>query len=113
MQVKAHLKYASVSSIKARLVADTIRGKDIDKALDILVYTPKKSAIMIHKLLLSAIANAENNFNLDVDNLFVSSIQVNEGPTLKRIRARAKGRANRILKKMSHISVELAERVSK
>ncbi len=113
MQVVAHLRYASVSSIKARLVADTIRGKSIDRALDVLSYTPKKSATMIHKLLLSAIANAENNFGLDIDNLYVAKIQVNEGPSLKRVRARAKGRANRIEKKMSHISVELAEKESK
>lgn len=113
MQVVAHLRYASVSSIKARLVADTIRGKAIDRALDVLSYTPKKSATMIHKLLLSAIANAENNFGLDIDNLYVAKIQVNEGPSLKRVRARAKGRANRIEKKMSHISVELAEKESK
>ncbi|MBP9722758.1 MAG: 50S ribosomal protein L22 [Gammaproteobacteria bacterium] len=113
MQVQAHLRYASISSIKARLVADTIRGKSIDKALDILAYTPKKSATMIHKLLLSAIANAENNFGLDIDDLYVAKIQVNEGPSLKRVRARAKGRANRIEKNMSHISVELAEKERK
>lgn len=112
MQVKAHLRHARVSAQKARLVADQIRGKDIDRALDILTYSPKKSAEMIRKLLMSAIANAENNFGLDVDELFVSSIQVNQGPVLKRIRPRAKGRANRILKKMSHISVELAEKES-
>ncbi len=113
MQVQAHLKYASISSQKARLVADMIRGKSIDKALDVLAYTPKKAATMIQKLLLSAIANAENNFGLDIDDLFVAMIQVNEGPTLKRMHARAKGRGNRIEKKMSHISVELAEKESK
>lgn len=112
MQVKAHLRHTRVSPQKARLVADQIRGKNIDKALDILSYSPKKSAQLIHKLLMSAIANAENNFGLDIDELYVSSIQVNQGPVLKRIRPRAKGRANRILKKMSHISVELAEKES-
>lgn len=113
MQVRAHLKYASISSQKARLVADIIRGKSIDKALDVLNYTPKKAASMIQKLLLSAVANAENNFGLDIDDLFVAKIQVNEGPTLKRMHARAKGRGNRIEKKMSHISVELAEKERK
>ena len=112
MQVKAHLRHARVSPQKARLFADQIRGKDIDRALDILTYSPKKSAEMIRKLLMSAVANAENNFGLDVDELFVSSIQVNQGPVLKRIQPRAKGRASRILKKMSHISVELAEKES-
>jgi len=113
MQVQAHLRYASISSQKARLVADMVRGKSIDKALDVLTYTPKKAATMIQKLILSAIANAENNFGLDIDDLFVAKIQVNEGPTLKRMQARAKGRGNRILKKMSHISVELAEKERK
>lgn len=112
MQVSAHLRYTSVAPQKARLVADLIRGKSIDKALDILNYSPKKSAAIIHKLLMSAIANAENNFGLDIDELYVSSIQVNQGPSLKRMRARAKGRGSRILKKMSHISVELAEKES-
>lgn len=112
MQVSAHLRYTSVSPQKARLVADQVRGKDIDKALDILAYSPKKSAGIIHKLLISAIANAENNFGLDIDELYISKIQVNQGPTLKRMRARAKGRGNRILKPMSHISVELAEKES-
>ena len=112
MQVNAHLKNVRVSAQKARLVADQVRGKEIDKALDILTYLPQKSAGLIHKLLMSAIANAENNFGLDIDELYVSSIQVNQGPVLKRMRARAKGRGNRILKRMSHISVELAEKES-
>lgn len=112
MQVKAHLKHASISAQKARLVADQIRGKSIDKALDILSYSPKKSAAMIHKLVMSAIANAENNFGLDVDDLYVSKIYVNQGSMLKRVKARARGRACRIEKKMSHISVELSEKES-
>jgi large subunit ribosomal protein L22 len=113
MQVSAQLRFVSVGPQKARLVADLIRGKNIDKALDILAYSPKKTATIIHKLLMSAIANAENNFGLDIDELYVSKIQVDQGPTLKRMRARAKGRGCRVLKHISHISVELAEKESK
>lgn len=109
MQVKAHLKQAKVSPQKARLVADQVRGKTIDKALDVLTFSPKKSSDLIHKLVMSAVANAENNFGLDVDDLYISKISVDQGPVLKRVRARARGRACRIEKKMSHISLELSE----
>lgn len=109
MEVKATLKYARISPQKCRLVADQIRGQRVDEALNVLVYSQKKSATMIQKILESAIANAENNDGLDVDDLYVSTAYVDEGPMLKRIRARAKGRAARIIKRTSHITIAVAE----
>ena len=105
MQVDATLKYARVSAQKCRLVADQIRGAPVDRALQQLTFSRKKSAHVIKKVLESAIANAEHNEGADVDELKVTRIFVNEGPTQKRFRARAKGRANRILKRSSHITV--------
>lgn len=110
MQAEATLKYARISAQKARLVADQIRGQHVEKALNDLAFSTKKGAGMIKKLLESAIANAENNAGADIDELHIATIQVNEGPTMKRIRARAKGRAARILKRTSHIKVTVAER---
>ncbi|WPL16735.1 50S ribosomal protein L22 [Thiorhodovibrio winogradskyi] len=110
MQAEATLKYARISAQKARLVADQIRGQHVETALNDLAFSTKKGSDMIKKLLESAIANAENNAGADIDELRVASIQVNEGPTMKRIRARAKGRASRILKRTSHIKVTVAER---
>ena len=108
MQVAAHLKQAPMSAQKVRLVADQVRGLNVADALDILNFSPKRAAVIIKKVLESAIANAEHNHGADIDELSVSTIYVDEGPTLKRIRARAKGRANRILKRSCHISVKVA-----
>lgn len=113
MDSKAILRYARVSARKARLVADLIRGKDVPQAMDILAFTDKKTAPMIRKLIESAVANAEqaakrDQVDLDIDQLFVKTITVDGGPSLRRFRPRAQGRATKILKKTSHISVELA-----
>jgi large subunit ribosomal protein L22 len=105
MKVSAVLRGVHLSPQKARLVADLIRGKRVDSALNILTYTPKKGAQVIKKVVESAIANAEHNEGADIDELKVVSIYVDKGIVLKRIRARAKGRAGRILKPTSHITV--------
>jgi len=109
MQAEAKIKHARISAQKARLVADQIRGLQVEQAMNLLSFSPKKGAGIIKKVLESAIANAENNAGADVDELKVAGIQVDEGPTMKRIRARAKGRASRISKRTSHISVSVAE----
>ena len=109
MQVAATLRYARISPQKCRLVADVIRGKSVDDALRTLTFSPKKSARIVKKVLESAIANAEHNHGADIDELKVSTIYVDAGPTLKRIRARAKGRATRVLKRTSHITVAVSE----
>ncbi len=109
MEVLAKLKGARLSAQKARLVADQIRGKGVEEALLVLTYSPKKGAAIIKKVLNSAIANAEHNEGLDIDELRVSTIYVNEGTTLKRISPRAKGRADRILKRYCHITVKVAD----
>ncbi|MEJ2060969.1 MAG: 50S ribosomal protein L22 [Gammaproteobacteria bacterium] len=109
MEVKARLSYARISPQKCRLVADQIRGLPVEQALQILAFSPKKAATLVKKVLESAIANAEHNEGADVDELKVSRIFVDQGPTLKRIRPRAKGRANRILKRTSHITVAVAD----
>ncbi len=108
MQVSATLRYARISPQKCRLVADQIRGKDVGAALQILSFSPKKAAGIVRKVLESAIANAEHNKGADIDELKVSMVQVNEAPTYKRFRARAKGRGARILKRNSHITIEVA-----
>ena len=109
MQVNASLRHARVSPQKARLVADQIRGQSVERALQELSFSSKKAASMMRKVLESAIANAEHNEGADVDELRVSAVYVNEGPVMKRLRARAKGRANRILKRTSHITVTVAD----
>jgi large subunit ribosomal protein L22 len=109
MQAEAKLKYARISAQKARLVADQIRGLGVEQAISLLTFSTKKGAGILKKVLESAIANAEHNEGADIDELKVAAIQINEGPTMKRIRARAKGRASRILKRTSHISVTVAE----
>jgi large subunit ribosomal protein L22 len=109
MQAIARLKYARVSAQKARLVADQVRGKPVGSALQLLTFSNKKAAQLVKKALESAIANAEHNEGADVDELKVSAICVDEGPAFKRIEPRAKGRANRILKRTSHITVTVAE----
>ena len=98
-----------MSAQKARLVADQIRGKGVEEALELLSYSPKKAAVLIKKVLNSAIANAEHNEGVDIDELKVSTIYVDEAMTLKRISPRAKGRADRILKRSCHITVKVAD----
>lgn len=110
MEVAAKLRGARLSAQKARLVADQVRGKSVDEALDILAFSPKKGAAIIKKVLESAIANAEHNDGADVDALKVSTIFVDEGMTMKRIQPRAKGRADRICKRTCHITVKVAEK---
>jgi large subunit ribosomal protein L22 len=110
MEVAAKLKGARLSAQKARLVADQIRGKKVEDALDILAFSSKKGASIIKKVLESAIANAEHNEGADVDELKVSTIFVDEGMTMKRIKPRAKGRADRIFKRTCHITVKVAEK---
>ncbi|WZL82151.1 50S ribosomal protein L22 [Vallitaleaceae bacterium 9-2] len=107
---KAKVSFARVSPTKAKQVLDTIKGKDVATALGILAYTPRKGARVIEKLLKSAIANAENNNSLDPSTLYVAECFANKGPTMKRIRPRAQGRAFRIEKKTSHITIILNER---
>ena len=109
MEVRARLKGARLSAQKARLVADQVRGKAVEEALEVLSYSPRKGAAIIKKILNSAIANAEHNEGADVDELSVSTIHVDEGTTLKRVRARAKGRADQILKRHCHITVKVAD----
>ncbi|KKK89247.1 MAG: 50S ribosomal protein L22 [Porticoccus sp.] len=109
MEVAAKLSGAKLSAQKARLVADQVRGKQVDDALNILAFSPKKGAGLIKKVLESAIANAEHNEGADVDELRVSTIFVDEGTTMKRIKPRAKGRADRILKRSCHITVKVAD----
>ena len=109
MQVQSKLKMARISAQKARLVADQIRGLPVERALEVLTFSEKKAGALMKKLVDSAIANAEHNEGADIDELKVSEVQVNEGPTMKRLRARAKGRANRILKRTSHITVTVSD----
>jgi large subunit ribosomal protein L22 len=109
MQVAAKLRYARVSPQKVRLMADMIRGKNVDDALKTLSFTPKKSAKIVKKVLESAIANAEHNHGADIDELKISNIEVNEAPTLGRFRARAKGRGTKIIKRNSHITVQVGD----
>jgi len=109
MEAAAKLKFARISPQKARLVADQIRGLPVDKAVEILEFSVKKAATLVKGVLDSAIANAENNLGADIDELNVSTIYVDEGPTIKRIRPRAKGRADRILKRTSHITVIVSD----
>ena len=109
MEVKAKLKYARISPQKARLVADQVRGMPVEKALEVLVFSQKKAATIVKKILDSAIANAEHNEGADIDDLSITQVMVDQAPTMKRIRARAKGRANRILKRTSHITLVVGD----
>ena len=109
MEVAAKLKHARISPQKCRLVVDQIRGLPVERALQVLTFSPKKAAAIFKKVLESAIANAEHNEGADIDELKVSATFVDEGPTMKRIQARAKGRANRILKRTSHITVMVSD----
>jgi large subunit ribosomal protein L22 len=110
MEVAAVLRGARLSAQKARLVADQIRGKRVEEALDVLTFSTKKGALLVKKVLESAIANAEHNEGADVDELKVSTIYVDEGLTMKRIKPRAKGRADRISKRTCHITVKVADK---
>jgi len=109
MQALAKHKFARSSAQKTRLVADQIRGLTVGKALDVLTYSPKKAAVLVKKVLLSAIANAEHNEGADIYALKVKTVFVDEGPSMKRIKPRAKGRADRIVKRTSHITVVVAD----
>lgn len=110
MEVKASLRYARVGAQKARLVADLVRGKDVNEAVKALTFLNKKTAGMVKKLIESAVANAEYKKVMDVDNLYVKAIWVDQGPVLKRFRPRAQGRAFGVRKKTSHINVVLEEK---
>jgi large subunit ribosomal protein L22 len=110
METVAKLRFARISAQKTRLVADQVRGLPVERALNILRFSPKKAARVVKKVLESAIANAEHNEGADVDELKVKTIYVDEGPSYKRMQARAKGRGNRILKKTSHITVAVADK---
>ncbi len=109
MEAMAKLRGVRISAQKARLVADQIRGKPVEEALNTLNFSTKKAATLVRKVLNSAIANAEHNEGADVDELKVSSVYVDEGTTLKRIMPRAKGRADRIFKRTCHITVKVAD----
>jgi large subunit ribosomal protein L22 len=109
MQTQAVLKFVRLSPQKARLVADLVRGKKVDEALNILKFSNKKAARVLKKVLDSAIANAENNKGADVDELKVKEIFIDEGPTMKRIMPRAKGSADRIKKRTSHVTIRVSD----
>jgi large subunit ribosomal protein L22 len=109
MQTQAVLKFVRLSPQKARLLADQVRGQKVDAALNTLRFSRQRAAGIIRTVLESAIANAENNNGADIDELRVSEIFVDEGPTMKRVRPRAKGRADRIIKRTSHITVRVAD----
>ncbi|MFY9422943.1 MAG: 50S ribosomal protein L22 [Bacilli bacterium] len=110
MEAKATARTVRIAPRKARLVVDLIRGKNLSEAAAILRLTPKAASAVVEKVLKSAAANAVNNFNMDQENLFVKEAFVNEGPRLKRYRPRARGRADMILKRTSHITIVLGER---
>jgi len=109
MEVTAILRYARISPQKCRLVADTVRGQPVNNALNTLKFMPKKGAKLVYKVLWSAIANAQENKGLDVDDLKVARIQVDAAPQFKRFAARAKGRGTRIIKRNSHITVAVSD----
>lgn len=110
MEARAIAKYVRISSRKVRVVLDLVRGKNVNEAFAILNYTPQNSATVVNKVLKSATANAENNLNLDVNKLYVAEAYANQGPTLKRFRPRAQGRAYSIMKRTSHITLVVKER---
>ncbi|ANY74213.1 50S ribosomal protein L22 [Paenibacillus ihbetae] len=110
MEAKAHARMVRIAPRKAQLVVDLIRGKQVGEAIAILRHTPKAASPVVEKLLNSAIANAEHNYSLDVNKLVVTQAYVNQGPTMKRFRPRAMGRASRINKRTSHITLVVAEK---
>ena len=109
MEVKAVTRYVRIAPRKVRIVTDLVKGKSAEEALTLLKFLPKKAAGLVGKTLQSAVANAEQNPNIDVDTLYIKRIYVDEGPTMKRWRARAMGRATRLLKRSSHITIILDE----
>lgn len=110
MESRAIARHVRVSPRKARQVVDLIRGKSVGEALNVLQLVPRAAATPVEKVVKSAVANAENNYDMNPDELFISQIFVDQGPTMKRIRPRARGMADRIRKRTSHITVILAER---
>ncbi len=110
MEAKAIAKYVRISPLKVNFICREITGKQVDEALTILKFTPKKGARVLEKVLGSAVANAENNLNLDRDNLYVSKAYANDGPQMKRWRPKAKGMAYPIIKRSSHVGVEVKEK---
>lgn len=110
MEVKAVAKYVRIAPRKVRVVMDLIRGKNVAEAFAILKFTPKVGADVIEKVLKSAVANAENNFDKNVDKLYISTAFVDQGPTMKRIHPRSRGQAFKILKRSSHITIAVEER---
>ncbi|GIQ71199.1 50S ribosomal protein L22 [Xylanibacillus composti] len=110
MQAKAQARYIRIAPRKVRLVIDLIRGKQVGEAISILRHTPKSASPVLEKLLNSAIANAEHNYEMDPNNLVIAQAYVNEGPTMKRFRPRAQGRATRINKRTSHITLVVSEK---
>jgi len=113
MEAKAIARHIRIAPRKAKLVADLVRGKKVDEALAVLKFTPKGASPIIEKLLRSAIANAENNHDMDKEELYIAEIYANQGPTMKRFRPRAQGRATQILKRTSHIGIVLREKPGK
>jgi len=109
METKAVAKYIRISPQKTRLVADVVRGMDVETALTTLRFMPKKAARILRKVIESAVANADQMETIDIDSLYIKSIQINGGPSLKRFRPRAMGRATRIIKRTSHITVVVDE----
>lgn len=110
MEAKAHARHVRISHRKLEIVLDLIRGKKLDEAIAVLRYLPQKAARIVEKVILSAAANAENNHDMVRDNLYVAQAYANQGPTLKRFKARAQGRANLIRKRTAHVSVVLKEK---
>ncbi|EJU19865.1 MULTISPECIES: 50S ribosomal protein L22 [Mogibacterium] len=113
MEAKAIAKYVRMSPSKLKPVTDLVRGKDLNEALTILKFTPGRGAELVEKVVQSAAANAENNFDMNPDELYVAEVYANQGPTMKRFRAGAQGRASMILKRTSHIGVTLKEKAAK
>jgi large subunit ribosomal protein L22 len=109
MEVKAVAKFVRISPRKARLVMDQVRGKRVEDAMNLLAFAPQKGAFLLRKVIKSAVGNAEENTSLDVDNLYIKRVYADEGPVLKRFRPRAQGRATRIRKRTSHLTVVLDE----
>ena len=110
MTTSATLKFTHLSPQKMRLIADQVRGMSVDRAVTLLSFSNKKGAKIVKKVLESAIANAENNDGIDIDELKVASVEVNQGPVMKRLRPRARGRADRLLKRTSHLTVKVSEK---
>ncbi|AWN14848.1 50S ribosomal protein L22 [Salinisphaera sp. LB1] len=110
MESVAKLRFARISPQKARLVADEVRGMPVERALEVLEFSTKKAARIVHKVLESALANAEHNEGADIDELRIAAIMVDEGPTMKRMKPRARGSADRILKRTSHVTIRVADR---